>query len=41
MPPLDSTVTHIIDDTYTKPPPGVDQNLTIFIGILTIDEKIE
>ncbi|CAG8845614.1 45289_t:CDS:2, partial [Gigaspora margarita] len=31
----------IIDDTYTKPPPGVDQNLTIFIGILTIYEKIE
>ncbi|CAG8665697.1 135_t:CDS:2, partial [Racocetra fulgida] len=28
-------------DTYTKPPPGVDQNLTIFIGILTIYEKIE
>ncbi|CAG8825707.1 5576_t:CDS:2, partial [Gigaspora margarita] len=31
----------IIDDTYTKPPPGVDQNLTIFIGIMTIYEKIK
>ncbi|CAG8798415.1 31656_t:CDS:2, partial [Gigaspora margarita] len=31
----------IINDTHTKPPPGVDQNLTIFIGIVTIYEKIE
>ncbi|CAG8731237.1 15079_t:CDS:2, partial [Dentiscutata heterogama] len=37
-------LSHIKYDTYTKPPlgpPGVDQNLTIFIGIMTVDEKIE
>ncbi|CAG8450267.1 5785_t:CDS:2 [Acaulospora morrowiae] len=41
--PSDSTVTlsSFIDDTYIKHPPGVDQNLTIFIGIFTVYEKIE
>ncbi|CAG8465127.1 23247_t:CDS:2 [Cetraspora pellucida] len=35
-PPLDIT-----DDTYIKPPSGVDQNLTVFIGIVTSYEKAE
>ncbi|CAG8636284.1 21794_t:CDS:2 [Dentiscutata erythropus] len=41
--PLESTVPllDIINDTYTKPPPGVNQNLPIFIGIMTVYEKIE
>ncbi|CAG8731059.1 11709_t:CDS:2, partial [Acaulospora colombiana] len=30
-----------VNDAYIKPPPGVDRNLTVFIGILTVDEKIE
>ncbi|CAG8773465.1 16515_t:CDS:1, partial [Acaulospora morrowiae] len=41
--PLESTVTLLtnVDDTYIKPPPGVDHNLTVFIGIYSIYEKIE
>ncbi|CAG8844270.1 5945_t:CDS:2, partial [Racocetra persica] len=35
------SLSHITNDTYTKPPPGVDQNLTIFIGIMTYYEKID
>ncbi|CAG8768965.1 28874_t:CDS:2, partial [Dentiscutata erythropus] len=41
--PLESTVPLLesINDTVTKSPSGVDQNLTIFVGILTTYEKIE
>ncbi|CAG8746748.1 3238_t:CDS:2, partial [Acaulospora morrowiae] len=31
----------MVDDTYIKPPPGIDPKVTIFIGILTVYEKIE
>ncbi|CAG8728461.1 7544_t:CDS:1, partial [Acaulospora morrowiae] len=30
-----------MDDTYIKPPPGVDTNVTVFLGILTVYEKTE
>ncbi|CAG8642654.1 18822_t:CDS:2, partial [Acaulospora morrowiae] len=30
-----------MNDTYIKPPPGVDPNIKIFMGILTVDEKTE
>ncbi|CAG8583822.1 17331_t:CDS:2 [Acaulospora morrowiae] len=30
-----------VDDTYIKPPLGVNRNLTVFIGILTVDKKFE
>ncbi|CAG8474815.1 14066_t:CDS:2 [Acaulospora colombiana] len=29
-----------VDDTYVEPPPGVDRNLSVFIGIMTVDKKI-
>ncbi|CAG8702693.1 15910_t:CDS:2, partial [Acaulospora morrowiae] len=31
----------MVDDTYIKPPPGIDPSVTVFIGILTVYEKIE